>query len=123
MSTPAMVGLCLVPGSHKCNFALPLGLRSYEQHQEFVKQITCKAGDVVIFTEAVTHGTLPWQGEHQRRSILIRYSPGNLAYATHYVAWPEAFVDGMSKEQRAVMEPPYHIRLERPALDDTGKLE
>ena len=120
---PGDGGLCLVPGSHKCNFALPLGLRSYEQHQEFVKQITCKAGDAVIFTEAVTHGTLPWQGEHQRRSILIRYSPGNLAYATHYVAWPEAFVDGMSKEQRAVMEPPYHIRLERPALDDTGKLE
>ena len=82
---PGDGGLCLVPGSHKCNFALPLELRTYEQHQEFVKQIPCKAGDVVIFTEAVTHGTLPWQGEHQRRSILFRYSPGNLAYAKHYV--------------------------------------
>ena len=117
---PGDGGLCLIPGSHKCNFALPLGLKSYEQYQEFVKPITCKAGDVVIFTEAVTHGTMPWQSEHQRRSILIRYSPGNLAYAKHYVSWPEAYVDGLSEEQRAVMESPYHIRLERPVLDDTG---
>ena len=98
-------------------------LRTYEQHQEFVKQIPCKAGDVVIFTEAVTHGTLPWQSEQQRRSILFRYSPGNLAYAKHYVDWPEAFVEGLSEEQRAVMEAPYHLRLERPALDDAGVLE
>ena len=27
--------------------------------------------------------------------------------------WPEAFVEGLSEEQRAVMEAPYHLRLER----------
>ena len=33
------------------------------------------AGDVVIFTEATTHGTLPWKGAEQRRNIIYRFSP------------------------------------------------
>ena len=81
---PGDGGLCLIPGSHKGNFSCPESVKRYEQYQEFVKPITCKAGDAVIFTEAVTHGTIPWQASHQRRSILIRYSPGNLAYADGY---------------------------------------
>ncbi|MAG36273.1 MAG: hypothetical protein CL878_08520, partial [Dehalococcoidia bacterium] len=119
---PGDGGLCLIPGSHTGNIACPSEVKRYEQYQELVKPITCKAGDVVIFTEAVTHGTLPWQGQHQRRSVLIRYSPGNLAYAGGYSPWPEEWLEGLSEEQRAILEPPYHLRLNRPVLDDTGML-
>ena len=47
-------GLCVVPGSHKGNYPCPQGLRCYEDYREYVKQITCRAGDVIIFTEALS---------------------------------------------------------------------
>lgn len=116
-------GLCLIPGSHKGNYPCPQSVKQYEAHQEFVKPITCKAGDAIIFTEAVTHGTLPWKAKHQRRSFLTRYSPGNLAYAKSYLPeWPAEILDKLTPEQRAVFEPPYHKRLDRPVLDDSGEL-
>ena len=108
-------GLAVVPGSHKGNIAPPQSLRRYEAHKDVVKQITCNAGDVVIFTEALTHGTLPWKADQQRRTALFRYSPGNIAYAKDY-NWPDAMLEGLTSEQRAVMEPPYHIRLDRPVV-------
>ena len=112
-------GLCLIPGSHKCNYPCPPKMRQYEKYQEHIRQITCKAGDVAIFTEAVTHGTLPWKSERQRRSLLFRYSPGNMAYAKGYFpTWPSSMLEGLTKEQRAVLEPPYHTHLDRPVLND-----
>ena len=115
-------GFCLIPGSHKGNLACPKATRRYEENQDFVKQISCRAGDVIIFTEAVTHGTLPWMGDHQRRSILMRFSPGNLAYVPGN-RWPAAMLEGMTDAQRAVLEPPYHIRLTRPVLNEDGEIE
>ncbi len=119
---PGDGGLALIPGSHKGNYACPQPVRKWEAHQDVVKQVTCKAGDVVIFTEAVTHGTIPWSANHDRRSVLFRMSPGNLAYATGYNPWPESMLEGLTPQQRAVLEPPYHQRLQRPVLDDDGTL-
>ena len=115
-------GLCLIPGSHKANFACPRPIKLWHRRREIVRAITCRAGDVVIFTEAVTHGTLPWRSERERRSLLYRYTPANLAYATGYMPWPEPMLEGMTAEQRAILEPPYHRRLNRPELDDEGRL-
>ncbi len=116
---PGDGGLCLIPGSHKCNFACPPEMKRYEMYQAHIRQITGKAGDVVIFTEATTHGTLPWKADHQRRSVLFRYSPGNLAYAKGYFpTWPRSMLEGLTPEQRAVLEPPYHTRLHRPVLEE-----
>ena len=108
-------GLCLVPGSHKGNYPCPTTLRHATAHTEFIKQITCKAGDCIIFTEATTHGTLPWTADQDRRTALFRFSPGNLAYVGHN--WSEEMLALMSSEQRKVCEPPYHSRLERPVLE------
>ena len=108
-------GLCLIPGSHKGNYPCPMALRRNEAYREFIKPITCNAGDCVIFTEATTHGTLPWTSDHDRRTALFRFSPGNLAYVPHN--WSEDMLALMTDEQRKVLEPPYHARLERPVLD------
>ena len=46
-----------------------------------VKQISAKAGAVIIFNEALVHGTLPWKPENRmRRSILFKCSPGFLSW-------------------------------------------
>ncbi len=106
-------GLIVIPGSHKCNFPCPPDVRKYLAHQENVRQIVCKAGDAVIFTEAVTHGTIPWTSDKPRRTLLTRYTAGNMAYApAHDVpTWTD---ERLSK----VFERPYHTRLDRPVLDD-----
>jgi ectoine hydroxylase-related dioxygenase (phytanoyl-CoA dioxygenase family) len=106
-------GLSLIPGSHKSNYPCPQEMRLYQKHQEHIRQITCKAGDAIIFTEAVTHGTLPWKADHPRRSTLTRYTAGNMAYVRAY-----DIPEWANERQRAVMEPPYHTRLNRPTLEE-----
>ena len=110
---PGDGGLIVVPGSHKSNFPCPQEMKLYQKYPEHVRQIVCKAGSVVIFTEAVTHGTLPWKANHPRRSILTRYTAGNLAYVPAY-----PIPEWANERQRAVMEPPYHTRLNRPVLEE-----
>ena len=36
--------------------------------------------------------------------------------------WPAHVTEGLSPEQLAVLEPPYHVRLQRPIIDDDGAL-
>ena len=42
-------------------------------------------GDVLFFTEASTHGTLPWSAEHTRRAALYRFAPATSAYGRAYL--------------------------------------
>lgn len=104
---PGDGGLAIVPGGHKTNFPLPIGLQHYEAYQEYVKEIHCKAGDAVIFSEATTHGTLKWQGDHQRRTLVYRYSPRFQALdrGFHEVTTYPAYVEDMTPEQRQVLHP------------------
>ena len=113
-------GLCVVPGSHKANFPLPAKIRGWEEHQEIVYNIPCKAGDMVIFNEATLHGTLPWRAEHERRSLLYRYSPKYLHFAggTYQSSQPE-WVAELTEAQQAVLEPPYIYN--RPLIEEDGE--
>ena len=82
----------------------------WEQHQEHVLEVNGKAGDAVIFTETLTHGTLPWTATHERRALLYKFSPGTLSYGSgaHQTAYSD-YIEDMTEEERAVMEAP-HIR-------------
>ena len=103
-------GVAVGPGSHKADLPCPKSMMLGQAHQEHVLEVNGKAGDVVIFTETLTHGTLPWKGKHQRRALLYKYSPGCLAYSagSHQISYPD-YVEDMTEAERAVMEAP-HIR-------------
>jgi len=113
-------GFCCIPGSHKANFPLPKDIREWEAHQEVVYNVPCKAGDMVIFNEATLHGTLPWKGENERRSLLYRYSPKYLHFAggTYETSQPE-WVSELTEAQQAVLEPPYIYN--RPLVEEDGE--
>ncbi|MBI2194106.1 MAG: phytanoyl-CoA dioxygenase family protein [Planctomycetes bacterium] len=114
---PGDGGFALVPGSHKGNFPVPEGVRRYEMYSELIKPIVMKAGDAVVFTESVLHGTLPWNSERSRRSILARYTPGHMAYVPYRFAEVLKTIGGnLTAEERSVLEPPYHLRLNRPRI-------
>lgn len=107
---PGDGGLAIIPGSHKANLPCPSNMKRYEKHQNLVLEVNAKAGDAVIFTETLTHGTLPWKASHQRRALLYKFSPGFQAYSAgaHRIEYPD-YIEDMSPEQREVMEAP-HIR-------------
>lgn len=99
-------GFCCVPGSHKANYPIPADMRSCRFNSEWVKPVLQKAGSAVIFTEALTHGTLPWTAPYDRRSILLKYSPGHAAWGRGY-PMTEALWADLTERQRRLFEPPY----------------
>ena len=104
---PGAGGFACVPGSHKVNFELPSDWKVSETQAdlpEFVHRIEAEAGDAIIFTEACAHGTVPWEGDGERRTIFYKYSP-------HAVAWSPCYynADGygeLSERQRGMLMPP-----------------
>ena len=106
-----------MPGSHKANFPVPPALADLADPElnEHVVQPAIHLGDVLVFSEATLHGTLPWTAEHQRRTVIYRFAPAGSAYGRGYLPdWPEEALEGMSDAQKAVLEPPYHPRMNRP---------
>jgi len=99
---PGDGGFVCVPGSHKASF------NSYKPpvDSHLVVNPSLKAGDMLIFTEALVHGTISWKSNRRRRSILYKYSPG-------YSSWAQP--DSLKKYealatsdvQRDLLRPPY----------------
>lgn len=92
-------GFLCVPGSHKANFPTPPRLDS-----DMMVEVPLQAGDVVIFTEALTHGTATWRGSQQRRTLLYKYSPGNSAWS--HEVWPGELIEASTPRQRLLLQPP-----------------
>ena len=84
--------------------------------KEHTYQPVTRAGDVLIWTEATVHGATPWLGKHERRIALYRFSPANMGYGRGYLEIPQEALQTFTPQQRAVLEPPYANRLERPVL-------
>ena len=98
--TPGAGGFCCIPGSHKAIFPMPRRLFVIEGNP-WVRQIPQKAGDALIFTEALTHGTWPWSDPNGvRRSVLLKYAP-------HYMQWGQkpmdADIEGLTERQRLIL--------------------
>jgi hypothetical protein len=121
---PGDGGFACIPGSHKANFACPPGVLKWEDDTDLVQQVPLESGDLVVFSEALLHGTLPWRAAHQRRIILLRYvprvscvSPPSMAY--HNTSYPE-WIENLSPESRVPFETPY--LLGRPVLTPANEV-
>ena len=112
---PGDGGFACIPGSHKSNYPAPQDVIRLEKDIGVVRQVEAGSGSAVIFTEALTHGTLPWKAAHQRRSILYKYSPGPLTYSRRYLPpGVEEVLDEFTPDQQALLQPPY--RTNRPTI-------
>ncbi|MDF2441732.1 MAG: hypothetical protein JWN98_2716 [Abditibacteriota bacterium] len=108
---PGDGGFACVPGSHKANFPFPNEWKNLETLQPCVRAVTGKAGTAIIFTEALTHGALPWQGQDERRTVFFKFSPHAVSWAAKYFNADD--YEGLSERQRAILEAPnarYHSR-------------
>ena len=102
---PGAGGFCCVPGSHKSSFPLPRGLAQLSGPDAIVEQVPLRAGDALIFSEALTHGALPWSADHERRMLLFKYCPGHMRWHGGPEA-PSANGSGDDRLER-ILAPPY----------------
>jgi len=100
----------LIPGSHKSAMRHPkLSGQVYRSdeaggEQVGMKEMHLEAGDTVLFTDAMTHGSAARTNDGYRRMILYRYSPRFLRSRFHYVPSKELLTD-MDEEQRGIIQP------------------
>lgn len=101
---PGDGGFACIPGSHKLNYAPPGKVINLENDMGCVKQLVGGAGSLIIFNEALVHGTLPWlPDDRERRSILFKCSPGFLSWG-HPRECP---INDPTEEELAVYDPPF----------------
>lgn len=101
-------GFMCIPGSHKSNYAVPDEYMELSENAPPVINPEVKAGSVVIFTEALTHGTAPWCADHIRRSLLFKFSPAQQSWGPNYME-PPANVP-LTDRQKLLFEKPYFAK-------------
>jgi Phytanoyl-CoA dioxygenase (PhyH) len=92
-------GFRCIPGSHKANFTVPLDLL-----EDDVEDIAVRAGDVIIFTEALTHGSR-WLGTSSRRVLIYKYCPGSVTWLSD--VWDDSSRAALTPRQRQMTLPPF----------------
>jgi hypothetical protein len=93
-------GFGCIPGSHKAAFPLPA-----HHDPGLVVEVPLDAGDVVFFTEALTHCTLPWRGRDERLSLFYKYAPGHSTWGVDYQRLGE-LAPLLTERQRRLIQPP-----------------
>jgi hypothetical protein len=69
-----------------------------------VRAVVGKAGTAVIFTEALTHGALPWSSDKERRTIFYKYNHPAMAWLEKYI--DASALEGLSDAQKNILRPP-----------------
>jgi ectoine hydroxylase-related dioxygenase (phytanoyl-CoA dioxygenase family) len=117
---PGDGGLVCIPGSHKAAFPCPRPIATLEARGEFdgpfsgamYEHVAAKKGAAIVFTEALTHGALPWVASHQRRTLLYRYAARGFDASSHSpdtksaIERAQSFRSDLNPLGQAILEPP-----------------
>ena len=101
----------VVPGSHKSHEDHPANAagdawakgRSGADAVGMV-QVHLKAGDALMFTDAITHGSIPRTNPGERRVMIYRYAPHLLASRFNYIPSDE-LLERLSPAARQIVQP------------------
>ena len=106
----------LVPGSHKTTEVhprlevegQPITAATHERQGAGdalgMREVHLRAGDVLLFTDAVTHGSAERTNPGYRRTVLYRYSPRHIRTRFNYQLSP-ALRGRLTPERLAILEP------------------
>ena len=100
----------VVPGSHKAHMDHPAdaagdawGKGKSGGDAAGMVQIHLKAGEAVMFTDAITHGSIPRTNPGQRRVMIYRYAPHLLANRYNYLP-SEELLARLNPKARALVQ-------------------
>ncbi|MEO6014771.1 MAG: phytanoyl-CoA dioxygenase family protein [Devosia sp.] len=108
---PGDGGTLVLPGSHKSNFAHPMfrremSARVADQNEkiEGSMEVHLKAGDALMFVDAMAHGATKRINAGERRVVIYRYGPswGTNRYGYQ---WSKDLLDRLTPVQRKILQP------------------
>lgn len=97
----------VVPASHKSDLVHPQ--RDWEagiggDQAIGMREVHLKAGDALMFTDGLCHGSLPRTNSGERRVLIYRYAPHLLASRMNYIP-SEELIARLTPQRRAVVMP------------------
>lgn len=104
-------GTRIIPASHKSNIAHPVFAQSFDARRAAEDEViegsveaTLKAGDALLFVDAIAHGATRRTNPGERRVVIYRYGPawGATRFGFHYS--PELLAR-LSPARRALLQP------------------
>jgi hypothetical protein len=107
----------LIPGSHK-SYELHPKAKSFNPWAENISgpeavgmvQMHLKAGDALLFTDAMTHGSMPRTNPGERRVMIYRYAPQLLAKRFNYLPSDELMARLTDRQKQMVSPQPVRIK-------------
>ncbi len=91
-----------IPGSHKSNFNRPWGNHP-DENPVFVP-IMADVGDAIIFTEALTHGSMINTSGRSRRTLYYCYSVGYMPdWGGQGLIFSDCVMDGLTEAQQEII--------------------
>ncbi|MEM6460272.1 MAG: phytanoyl-CoA dioxygenase family protein, partial [Planctomycetota bacterium] len=117
----------VIPGSHKSHEDHPANAdgdawgagRSGADAVGMV-QVHLQAGDALMFTDALTHGSLPRVNPGHRRVMIYRYAPNLLANRFNYVPSDELLARVTDRQRRMIQPQPPRLRPGRTLVGVAG---
>ncbi len=101
----------VIPGSHKSNFPHPdfdkhkmSGSQASVDGAEGAVEVHMKAGDALLFVDAICHGSARRSNEGNRRIIVYRYGPSWGTFRHGYAPSPE-LLERLTPERRQIVNP------------------
>ena len=102
----------VVPASHKSNFSHPDIMKACMKSNEATSvdgipgaiEVHLKAGDALLFVDAIMHGSAARQNPGQRRISVFRYGPSWGRWRHPYAPTP-ALLERLTPAQRAIVQP------------------
>jgi ectoine hydroxylase-related dioxygenase (phytanoyl-CoA dioxygenase family) len=106
---PGDGGTMIIPGSHKSNLPHPVFKDPdyYDKQMDTVEgavEVHMKAGDVLLFVDALSHGASSRTNPGERRAVIYRYgvSWGNTRHGYRY---SEELLARLTPERRKILQP------------------
>ena len=91
-----------IPGSHKSNFTRPWG--GHPDENPVFAPIPANAGDAIIFTEALTHGSMLNLSGRPRRTLYYCYSVGYMPdWGGQGLVFSDRVMEGLTEAQQAII--------------------
>lgn len=108
---PGDGGTMVIPGSHKAHFVHPqFAQHSIGGQKQSVDgvigavEVSMKAGDVLLFVDAISHGSAERTNPDERRVVIFRYGPGWANFRRGYQVSPE-LLERLTPERRKIVKP------------------
>jgi hypothetical protein len=110
-------GFGCLPGSHKSHAPVPEAWRELSKGvHPMVTSIPAPAGTAIIFTEALSHVTLPWTAPSTRTTLFYKYTPRDETYCAEEKFFHPSDADGWAganDRKRTILKPPSQEFIER----------